>query len=122
MRPGWTASPLDPEYSRLKIGARLRTIKHESLVGTELACSPRPSVALSAFSVLTWLREIWSLTYRRMDARNNAVRPKVAAARKMISRLTPRNEDQRRKIPAAENLLDGVENFFLPRLEGITPM
>jgi hypothetical protein len=48
-----------------------------------------------------------------IDARINAVRPKVAAARKMISQLTPRNEDQRRKIQAAENLLNGVENFFL---------
>jgi hypothetical protein len=57
-----------------------------------------------------------------MDARINAVQPKVAAARKMISQLTPQNEDQRRKIQAAENLLNGVENFFLPRLEGITPM
>src|ERR1700737_4184047 len=28
MRPGWTASPLDPEYRRLKIGAQLGTIKH----------------------------------------------------------------------------------------------
>jgi hypothetical protein len=37
-----------------------------------------------------------------IDARINAVRPKVAAARKMISQLTPRNEDQRRKIQAAE--------------------
>ena len=33
-----------------------------------------------------------------IDARINAVRPKVAAAPKMISQLTPRNEDQRRKI------------------------
>ena len=47
------------------------------------------------------------------DARINAVRPKVAAARKMISQLTPRNEDQGRKIQAGENLLNGVENFFL---------
>ena len=57
-----------------------------------------------------------------IDARINAVRPKVAAARKMISQLTPRNGDQRRKIQAAENLLNGVEDFFLPRLEGITLM
>jgi hypothetical protein len=48
-----------------------------------------------------------------IDARINAARPKVAAARKMISQLTPRNGDQRRKIQAAENLLNGVENFFL---------
>lgn len=48
-----------------------------------------------------------------IDARISAVRPKVAAARKMISQLTPPNEDQRRKIQAAENLLNGVENFFL---------
>jgi hypothetical protein len=48
-----------------------------------------------------------------IDACINAVRPKVVAARKMISQLTPRNEDQRRKIQAAENLLNGVENFFL---------
>jgi len=48
-----------------------------------------------------------------IEARINAVRPKVAAARKMISQLTPRNEDQRRKIQAAENLLNGVENFLL---------
>jgi hypothetical protein len=46
-----------------------------------------------------------------IGARINAVRPKVAAARKMISQLTPRNEDQRRKIQAAENLLNG-EVFF----------
>jgi len=50
-----------------------------------------------------------------IDARINAVRPKVAAARKMISQLTPRNEDQRRKIQAAENLLNGV--FFFRILE-----
>jgi hypothetical protein len=31
----------------------------------------------------------------------------------MISQLTPRNEDQRKKIQAAENLLNGVGNFFL---------
>ncbi len=48
-----------------------------------------------------------------IDARINAVRPKVAAARKMISQLTPRNEDQRRKIQAAENPLNGVGNFYL---------
>jgi hypothetical protein len=46
-----------------------------------------------------------------IDARINAVRPKVAAACKMISHLTPRNEDQRRKIQAAENLLNGVVFF-----------
>jgi hypothetical protein len=46
-----------------------------------------------------------------IGARINAVRPKVAAARKMISQLTPRNEDQRRKIQAAENLLNGVVFF-----------
>ncbi len=58
-----------------------------------------------------------------IDAHINAVRPKVAAARKMISQLTPRNGDQRRKIQAAENLLNGVENFLSePRLEGTTPM
>jgi hypothetical protein len=48
-----------------------------------------------------------------IDARISAVRPKVAAARKVISQLTPPNEDQRRKIQAAENRLNGVENFFL---------
>ena len=54
-----------------------------------------------------------------IDARINAVRPKVAAARKMISQLTPRNEDQRRKIQAAENLLNGVVFFQNPeRLTG----
>jgi hypothetical protein len=46
-----------------------------------------------------------------IGARINAVRPKVAAARKMISQLTYRNEDQRRKIQAAENLLNGVVFF-----------
>jgi len=50
-----------------------------------------------------------------IDARINAVRPKLAAARKMISQLSPRNEDQRRKIQAAENLLNGV--FFFRILE-----
>jgi hypothetical protein len=54
-----------------------------------------------------------------IGARINAVRPKVAAARKMISQLTPRNEDQRRKIQAAENLLNGVVFFQNPeRLTG----
>ena len=48
-----------------------------------------------------------------IDARINAVRPKVAAARKMISQLTPRNEDQRRKIQAAENLR------FVRRIHGL---
>ena len=48
-----------------------------------------------------------------IDARISAVRPKVAAARKMISQLTPPNEDQRRKIQAAENPLNGVENCLL---------
>ena len=28
MRPGWTASPLDPECRRLKIGAQLGTLDH----------------------------------------------------------------------------------------------
>jgi hypothetical protein len=32
-----------------------------------------------------------------IDVRINAVRPKVAAPRKMISQLTPRNEDQEKK-------------------------
>jgi len=58
-----------------------------------------------------------------IDARINAVRPKVAAARKMISQLTPRNEDQRRKIQAAENLLKWRGKLLSePRLEGTTPM
>ena len=52
-----------------------------------------------------------------IDARINAVRPKVAAARTMISQVTPRNEDQRRKIRAAGNLLNGC---FFPNLERLT--
>ena len=41
MRPGWTASPLDPEYRRLKIGAQLGTIKHaEAWSGLNRRCLP----------------------------------------------------------------------------------
>jgi hypothetical protein len=42
------------------------------------ACSPRASVALSAFSAVTWLREVSSLIYRRITGRRpakNVVRP-----------------------------------------------
>ena len=37
MRPGWTASPLDPQYRRLKIGAQLGTIKHAEADGESWA-------------------------------------------------------------------------------------
>jgi hypothetical protein len=48
---------------------------------------------------------------------------KVAAARKMISQLTPRNEDQRRKIQAAENPPKWRGKLLSePRLEGTTRM
>src|SRR6266478_4486859 len=41
MRPGWTASPLDREYRRLKIGAQLGTIKHaEAWSGPNRRCLP----------------------------------------------------------------------------------
>ena len=56
-----------------------------------------------------------------IDARISAVRPKVAAARKMISQLTPRNEDQRRKSRREFFKWRG-KLLSEPRLEGTTPM
>jgi len=72
---------LHPAPEEHKRSSRLPILQEKA------ACSPRASVALSAFSAVTWLREASSLIYRRITDRRpakNVVRPwcKVRAIRR----------------------------------------
>jgi hypothetical protein len=63
---------LQPAPEERKRASRLLILQEKA------ACSPRASVALSAFSAVTWLREVSSLIYRRITDRRPAekvVRP-----------------------------------------------
>jgi hypothetical protein len=51
---------LQPAPEEHKRSSRLLILQEKA------ACSPRASVALSAFSAVTWLREVSSLIYRRI--------------------------------------------------------